>query len=198
MNDAPTTDGSTATTAPTPPRPSNFFDWIRGTGISRTDDAWLGGVAGGIARHTGLDPLIIRGIILVVALLGGPALFLYAVAWALLPDSSGRIHTERSIQGIFDPAMIAIILLVTFTFLPFMQGIWWQGAPDFWNMPEWLETTLRSGWVLALIAGLIWLTVVIARRTPGGMAEAPAARSHADFWTSSATPTATTSSTPPT
>jgi hypothetical protein len=54
-------------------------------------------------------------------------------------------------------------------------------------MPEWLEATFRAGWVLALIAGLVWLTVVIARRTPGAAAEAPAGRSHADFWTSPAT-----------
>jgi phage shock protein PspC (stress-responsive transcriptional regulator) len=190
MNDAPfPSNASTATPPPPQPR-SNFFDWIRGTGISRTDDAWLGGVAGGIARHTGLDPLIIRGIILVVAVLGGPALFLYAVAWALLPDSSGRIHTERAIQGIFDPAMVAITVLVAFTFLPFMRGIWWQGAPDVWNMPEWLESTLRTGWVLVLVAGLIWLTIAIARRTPSAANGPAAARSHADFWTSTAAPAA--------
>ncbi|WP_411721372.1 PspC domain-containing protein [Mycetocola sp.] len=188
MNEAPPTR-PTEPNAPAAPQQSNLFDWIRGAGLVRTDDAWLAGVAGGIARRTGLDPLIIRGIILVVAILGGPALFLYAVAWALLPDSQGRIHAERAIKGIFDPAMIAIGVLVVLTFVPVMQGIWWQGAPDFWNMPEWLESTLRSGWVLALVAGLIWLTVVIARRTPAGSA-APAAgpRTHADFWTSSSTP----------
>jgi phage shock protein PspC (stress-responsive transcriptional regulator) len=191
MNEAPPTPGgSTQANAPAAPQQSTFFDWIRGAGLIRTDDAWLAGVAGGIARRTGLDPLIIRGIILVVAILGGPALFLYAVAWALLPDSQGRIHAERAIHGVFDPAMIAIGVLVVLTFVPFMQGIWWQGAPDFWNMPEWLESTLRSGWVLALVAGLIWLTVVIARRTPAGSAApvAPEPRPHADFGTSSATP----------
>jgi phage shock protein PspC (stress-responsive transcriptional regulator) len=191
MTDAPPTPN--ASTATNPPQQTNFFDWIRGTGISRSDDAWLGGVAGGIARHTALDPIIVRGIILVVALLGGPALFLYAVAWALLPDSSGRIHTERAIKGIFDPAIIAITVMVGLTFLPFMRGIWWQGAPDFWNMPGWLESTLSTGWVIALIAGLIWLTVAIARRVPGASTQPPAAaRSHADFWTSPETPTSPT------
>ncbi|MET4637442.1 PspC domain-containing protein [Mycetocola sp. 2940] len=187
MNEAPPTPGPTQANAPTASQQGTFFDWIRGAGLIRTDDAWLAGVAGGIARRTGLDPLIVRGIILVVAILGGPALFLYAVAWALLPDSQGRIHLERAIKGIFDPAMIAIGVLVVLTFVPFMQGIWWQGAPDFWNMPEWLESTLRSGWVLALVAGLIWLTVVIARRTPS-TAPGQEPRAHADFWTNSATP----------
>lgn len=187
MNEAPSTPSDT-TPPPTQPAPQgNFFDWIRGTGVIRTDDAWLGGVAGGIARHTRLDPLIIRGIFIVVALLGGPALFLYAVAWALLPDSVGRIYTERALKGIFDPAMIAIIIMIPLGFLPFMQGIWWRGAPDIWNMPGWLEATFSTGWTIALIAGLVWLTVVIARRAPGRGAASPGeSRSHADFWTSAA------------
>ena len=62
--------------------------------------------------------------------------------------------------------MIAIGVLIVLTFLPFMQGVWWRGVPDWWNMPEWLEATLRTGWILALVAGLIWLTVFIARRVP--------------------------------
>jgi phage shock protein PspC (stress-responsive transcriptional regulator) len=182
MNDAPPTPAAAADAAP---QHSTFFDWIRSAGLVRTDDGWLAGVAGGIARRTSLDPLIIRGIIIVVAILGGPALFLYAVAWALLPDSQGRIHAERALRGIFDPAMVAIGVLVILTFIPFMQGIWWQGVPDFWNMPEWLEATLRSGWVLALVAGLVWLTVVVARQTPA-FSTPPAAQPTTGFWTSTA------------
>ena len=190
MNDAPFPPNAPAQDAQAPAAPpSNFFDWLRGTGITRSDDRWLAGVAGGLAAHTRLDPLIIRGIILVVALLGGPILFFYAAAWALLPDSSGRIHAERALKGIFDPAVVAIILLITLTFLPFMRGLWWQGTPDFWNMPEWLESTFRTGWILALLAGLIWLTVVIARRVTEGrvVQETPASRSHGDFWMNTTT-----------
>lgn len=192
MNDAPFPSGAPASAGPAaPPPPANFFDWIRSIGITRSDDRWLAGVAGGIAAHTRLDPLIIRGIILVIALLGGPILFFYAVAWALLPDSSGRIHTERALKGIFDPAAVAIIVLIGLTFLPFMRGLWWQGTPDFWNMPEWLESTFRTGWILALLAGLVWLTVVIAKRVTEGAPAAPAQtpRSHEDFWMNAAAPT---------
>ncbi len=194
MNEAPSTPSGTtppdASTPPGTPGSGNFFDWIRGTGVIRTDDAWLGGVAGGIARHTRLDPMIIRGIFLVVALLGGPALLVYAIGWALLPDSSGRIHAERAIKGVFDPAVVAIIVLVVLSFMPFMQGIWWQGAPDIWNMPGWLESTLSTGWTLAIIAAVIWLIVAVARRSStgptGGQGAGQAPRSHADYWTSPA------------
>lgn len=188
MTNAPSSPTGPATT-PESGYSGSFFDWIRGLGLSRSDDHWLAGVAGGIAAHTRLDPLIIRGAILVVAILGGPVLFLYAVAWALLPDSRGRIHAEQAIRGVFEPAMVAIGVLIVLTFLPFMQGVWWRGVPDWWNMPGWLEATLRTGWILALVAGLIWLTVFIARRVP--RTPVPAGTSHAEFWAQpSAAPTA--------
>lgn len=190
MTNAPSSPTGPSATPPGAQYSGSFFDWIRGLGLSRSDDHWLAGVAGGIAAHTRLDPLIIRGAILVVAILGGPVLFLYAVAWALLPDSRGRIHVEQAIKGVFEPAMVAIGVLIVLTFLPFMQGVWWRGVPDWWNMPGWLEATLRTGWILALVAGLIWLTVYIARRVP--RAPVPAGTSHADFWTTqpTAAPTA--------
>lgn len=181
MTDAPSTPVGTPAGTPGPASTGSFFDWIRGLGVRRSDDRWLAGVAGGIAAHTRLDPLIIRGALIVVAVLGGPVFFLYAVAWALLPDSQGRIHLEQAIRGVFEPAMIAIGVLIVFTFIPFMQGVWWRGVPDWWNMPGWLEATLRTGWILAVIAGLIWLTVYIARRVPRGPAPAQPT-SHAGYW----------------
>ena len=87
------------TSTPTPPnaqRPESnrFFTWLRSLGVVRAD-GWIGGVCGGIALRTGLDPLIVRGIAVVIAILGGPALFFYAAAWLLLPDTHGEIHLER-------------------------------------------------------------------------------------------------------
>jgi len=189
MTDAPPTSAGAPAGAPAAAPPGSFFDWIRGFGLRRSDDRWLAGVAGGIAAHTRLDPLIIRGILLVVAVLGGPVLFLYAVAWALLPDSQGRILLEQAITGFFEPAMIAVGVLIVLTFVPFMQGVWWRGVPDWWNMPDWLEATLRTGWILALAAGLVWLTVFLARRMP--RTPAPGPTSHSGFWPGTADPGAT-------
>src|SRR5690625_2076881 len=136
-----TPDGS----QPSGSRPNSFFGWVRGTGLRRTDDRWIAGVCGGVAERTGLDPMLVRGIAIVVALLGGPLFLAYAAGWALLPDTTGSIHVQRMLQGIFDPALIAIGVLVVLTFMPFAQGIWWQGAPGWWGMPGWLEGMLRTG-----------------------------------------------------
>ncbi|MGO4689869.1 PspC domain-containing protein [Glaciibacter sp. 2TAF33] len=168
------------TDAPPSPRyPSNaghdgreqldrFFDWIRSSGITRGGDRWLAGVCGGIARRTGLDPMIVRGAVIVLAILGGPVLIAYALGWAFLPDAAGRIHAEQLFRGIFEPAMVVIFALILFTFVPFTRGLWWQGPPDGWGMPGWLATTLAVGWAIAVTIGVIWLVVFLLRRIPAG------------------------------
>jgi len=147
--------------------PRDFFDWLRSLRIVR-DNGWIGGVCAGIGARVGLDPLIVRGIAIVVAILGGPILIVYAIGWALLPDRDGRILMQELIRGRFEPAMIAVGLLVVLTFFPFMHGIWWQGPPAFWGMPGWLEVTLRVGWSIALVIGVVALIVWLATRPRGG------------------------------
>ncbi|MET1052005.1 MAG: PspC domain-containing protein [Mycetocola sp.] len=185
MTDAPSSPAGTPSGTPSASSAGSFFDWIRGFELRRSDDHWLAGVAGGIAAHTRLDPLIIRGIFIVVAILGGPIFFLYAVAWALIPDARGRIYLEQALRGVFEPAMIAIGVVLLLTFVPFARGVWWGGVPDWWNMPGWLEATLRTGWILVLVGGLIWLAVVLARRMPRGGDVPPT--SHAGFWSGAQT-----------
>lgn len=161
MNEAPHTQG----TSPSP-NVTRFFDWVRATGIDRGHDRWFAGVCGGIAHRTGLDPLIVRGIAIVLAILGAPVLLAYAIGWALLPNQSGRIHAEQAFRGVFEPAMIAIGALILFTIIPFSRGLWWEGPPLAWGMPNWLSTTLTVGWTIAVIIGIIWLVVYLLRRVP--------------------------------
>ena len=80
---------------------------MRGLRIPR-QPGWIGGVCAGIAARLGIDPIIVRGIVVVIAVLGGPALLLYAAAWLLLPDSYDRIHLQEAIRGNFDKAHAGI------------------------------------------------------------------------------------------
>jgi phage shock protein PspC (stress-responsive transcriptional regulator) len=165
------------TSTPTPPdaqRPGSnrFFTWLRSLGITRAD-GWIGGVCGGIALRTGLDPLIVRGIAVVIAILGGPALFFYAAAWLLLPDTHGEIHLERMLRGIFDAPLIAIGILVVLTFIPITQGAWWLGdriVGSAWWFAAPAEV-LHVLWNLAVIAAIVWFVVWLVsrvRNTPRG------------------------------
>jgi len=181
------------------PGSNRFFSRLRSLGVVRAD-GWIGGVCGGIALRTGLDPLIVRGIAIVVAILGGPALFLYAVAWLLLPDTHGEIHLERMLRGIFDAPLITIGILVVLTFIPFTQGVWWLGG-QIVGSTWWVAApaaVLRVLWNLAVVGAIVWFVVWLVgrvRSTPrgqrpfGGMPQSPGGGA---AWAAPTAPTAET------
>lgn len=161
-------------------RGTRFFDWMRGLGVVRAD-GWLGGVCAGVAYRLGIDPLIVRGIVVVAGILGVPVLLLYAAAWALLPDREGRIHLQRLFEGDFEPPMVAIGVMLLLSLLPWASGFWWAGGP-FWDVPAWGEVVGRVVWTLVVIGAVVALIVVAVQRSEsrgagsaGGTATEPAA-----------------------
>ncbi|KAA1422339.1 PspC domain-containing protein [Mumia zhuanghuii] len=51
-----------------------------------TGDKWVGGVCGGVARYTGVDPNLVRLAVVVLTVLGfGSMILVYLVAWLLMP-----------------------------------------------------------------------------------------------------------------
>lgn len=48
-------------------------------------DRMLGGVCGGLAHYFGVDPVLVRLIFVVIALIVGSGLLLYIVLWVLIP-----------------------------------------------------------------------------------------------------------------
>src|SRR4051812_47504657 len=71
-----------------------------------TDERWIAGVAGGVARHFDLDPVLVRVAFAALALLG-PGLLLYVLMWALVPpdDAPPELSTARS-------ALRAVVVLL--------------------------------------------------------------------------------------
>jgi phage shock protein PspC (stress-responsive transcriptional regulator) len=49
-------------------------------------DRKIGGVAGGVARHFDIDPLIVRVAFVLLAIFGGGGLLAYAAGWLLVPE----------------------------------------------------------------------------------------------------------------
>lgn len=138
-------------------RGAGFFAWIRGLGIVR-DEGWIGGVCAGLARRIGIDPLIVRGIVVVLAIVGVPVVLLYAAAWALLPDRTGRIHLESLFEGDVQPPIVAIGVLALLSLLPW-SGPWWSGP--FWHGPTAWDVIWRIVGTLIVI-GLVITVVAIA------------------------------------
>lgn len=136
--DGPTTPPPYA--APKPTGAEGFFTAIRRTGLYRSDDRWIGGVAGGIAGRFGIDPLLVRGLFGVSFLLGGLGLVAYGIGWLLLPEQSdGRIHAEELVRGDFDVALLGVLGMVV---VGLNRGDGWFG----W----WSDRGL--GW----LTGLLW------------------------------------------
>ncbi|MGO4595189.1 PspC domain-containing protein [Leifsonia sp. 2TAF2] len=153
-------------------RGTRFFDWMRSLGVVRAD-GWLGGVSAGVAYRLGIDPLIVRGIIVVAGILGAPVLLLYAAAWVLLPDREGRIHLQQLFDGDFQPPIVAIGVMVLLSLLPWTSGGWWAVGP-FWDLPAWGDVIGRVVWTLVVIGAVVALIVVAvrnsdARAARGGM-----------------------------
>ncbi|GLB67516.1 PspC domain-containing protein [Arthrobacter mangrovi] len=115
------------------PDSNSFFNWFRSLGMPRGADRWIGGVASGVGHRTGLDPVLVRGLFILVALFGGFGVLLYGLAWALLPEADGRIHAEEAGRGRWTAgmtgALIATILgLFDRPFGFFRDGDWGVGA----------------------------------------------------------------------
>ena len=158
---------ATSTPAPPPPRRSGFFDWIRGLGLVRVP-GWIGGVCAGIAARLGIDPLIVRGIVVVVAVLGGPVVLLYAAAWLLLPDENDLIHAEEVGRGRFSPAIAGIGVLALLSLLSLSSDSWFIG-PFYGDVGDVRgvvgEVVGRLVWIGILITAIVLFVIWVSRRS---------------------------------
>ncbi|MFH5822155.1 PspC domain-containing protein [Georgenia sp. AZ-5] len=150
---------------PGPGRPvaSGFFDSLRRSGIWRGQDRWIGGVAAGVARRLDVDPLLIRGVLVVMTLFGGLGLLLYGVAWALLPEESdGRIHLQEALRGNVDAALAGAI---AFTVIGLSRpGVWWGGWVSWGDGFFWSIVSVAT--VVLIVVGIVALARRGSRRTP--------------------------------
>jgi signal transduction histidine kinase len=91
----------------------------------------VAGVAAGIARRLGIDPLIVRVAFIVASAAGGTGLAIYLLGWALLPaDGDARAPVER-IEGRREALMVvAGMVLLTLAALLLLRewGIWFSDA----------------------------------------------------------------------
>ncbi|MFK0072738.1 MULTISPECIES: PspC domain-containing protein [Arthrobacter] len=77
-----------------------FFSIIRGLGLKRGPERWLGGVCGGLSAKFTVDVAWIRIGYLIFCLLPGPAFVVYLAAWLLLPDGKDdRIILQGFLQN---------------------------------------------------------------------------------------------------
>jgi len=104
-----------------------FFDRIRRTGAVRPDQhRWFAGVCAGLARRLNLDPLLVRGIFVALAVIGGFGLLLYGVAWLLMPEEDGRIHAQEAMRGHVTAGFVGAVLCILADLGRGAGPLWWQ------------------------------------------------------------------------
>jgi signal transduction histidine kinase len=80
----------------------------------------LAGVCSGLARHIGVDPLIVRVLFVAAATAGGVGIAVYLLAWAFVPagDAPGQPMRLRTSRGMIEitlgVALLALSVLLTF------------------------------------------------------------------------------------
>jgi signal transduction histidine kinase len=90
----------------------------------------IGGVAAGLARMMGIDPILVRVGFVAAVFAGGTGLVLYVVAWALMPaDGDARAPLERFARRDLWMVVGGIVLLVLAALLLLREwGIWLSDA----------------------------------------------------------------------
>ncbi|MFF2244827.1 PspC domain-containing protein [Arthrobacter sp. NPDC058130] len=136
------------------PQSQNFFDWIRGQGIYRGRDRWVGGVASGIAHRLGVDPLIIRGVLIVLAVFAGIGVLAYGLAWALLPEPDGRIHVQEAAAGRWTAGMTGSLITTVIGFPSLGTGVWGWDRYGFGAFV----------WTVFWVGGAIYLVYYLTQR----------------------------------
>lgn len=159
-----------------PPRRSaaaGFFDSLRRSGLMRTNERWIGGVAGGLARRLDLDPTLVRCVWAVLAVFTGLGLVLYGLGWALMPEEAdGRIHLEQVLAGDFEAGFAGAVAT-------FVSG--WvlldHGLIPYWYIGAWVGSGYQDAFwavvsICVMLGVLYWAYRAFRRRrhpqSPGG------------------------------
>lgn len=97
------------TTTPTDAPESPRSDGARDLGHLRRSrtDRHIAGVAGGLARHLDIDPIIVRISLVVLVFFGGAGLLLYAAGWLFVPEEGSDSAVVR-----LDPRSRSFVLYV--------------------------------------------------------------------------------------
>lgn len=150
-----------APSAPAEDAEGRFFTWLRDLGLVR-HGGWLGGVCAAIAERTGIDPLIVRGIVVAVTVLGFPGLWLYALAWALLPDGSGRIPLQMRAGSA--PALLGVAATFAVGLLALWLGNTLFEAILYSGSDGWFRSAIEAGLWLAALGAIAAVLILIFRR----------------------------------
>ena len=160
-----------------------FFDSLRGSGLMRTNERWIAGVAGGVAYRVGLDPVLVRCVWVVLSIFAGVGLVLYGVAWALLPEESdGRIHLEEALSGRFNAGLAGAIGTTIVGMSTLGNGLIPSWYINLWGLPGIAAPVWSLFWLGLTVLAVIFAVRLVQNRR-GVRNTAPAPQGHQPWQT---------------
>ncbi len=114
-------------------------------------DRVLGGVCSGVARSLGVDPVLVRVIVVILTLFAGGGVLVYLAAWLLIPEEGRDDSVGHQLVGSRNTqtALIVVIAVIVALSIAVPSGIWMGSGPHF----------VAPGFLLmiAAIALVVWL-----------------------------------------
>lgn len=106
-------------------------DEVRDLGRLRrsASDRKVAGVAGGLARHLDIDPLVLRVTFVVLAFFGGAGLLLYGAFWLFVPDERTGEAPVPLDERSRTVALLVVGVLATFALIGDSWGVIWFPWP---------------------------------------------------------------------
>lgn len=152
-------------------------------GLRRShDDRYIAGVAGGLGRHFGIDPTIIRVALVAMCVFGGAGLLIYAAVWLFVPEE-GRDRAPIHLGD--DVLRLVLLAAVAIAAISVIGNPWWGMGGN------------GSFWVIGILAIAAAIFLSSSRRTGREAASATPQSGSPATSTPSATPGATAAATPP-
>jgi len=112
-------------------------------------DRYLAGVAGGLGRHFGVDPTIIRVLLAVLAFFGGAGVLIYGACWLFVPEDG---KAEAPIHVGSEPRRLILFSAVGIGFLLAMGDAF---------------SGFNAGWPIASVAVIIAIVMIARERKDG-------------------------------
>ena len=130
------------------PSPSRGLDGLyaalRRPGVARTSHGrWFAGVAGGIARWLGVDPLVVRAGFILFGLFFGVGLGLYLVLVLFLPDEQGSIRLEQALKHGDGKSIFLLVVTALVVF-----GAPWDGDSQGFRVGGFIAVGFGVWWFL--------------------------------------------------
>ncbi|OJV23893.1 MAG: hypothetical protein BGO26_03485 [Actinobacteria bacterium 69-20] len=109
-------------------------------------DRKIAGVAGGLGRALGVDPILIRVAFVVLALFGGSGVLLYCIGWLVMPADGDDASAVQALAGrgrsSVSPALAVVLVIVALAS---------AGSVFSWGVPFW-PVAIAAGVVFVLLA----------------------------------------------